>query len=76
MSHTQGLFGKMPQLGDFLRHRLPQDWTDPWHTWLQTSLTVSQEQLGPQWQPCFCTAQFGVLPYRHTPCIAKVQWVW
>ncbi|MBX2809963.1 MAG: type VI secretion system-associated protein TagF [Cellvibrionaceae bacterium] len=44
-----GLFGKAPQKSDFICHNLPESFTEYWHAWLQSSLSISQEQLGGQW---------------------------
>ncbi len=56
MTIIQGFYGKFPQQGDFIRHELPLDWCTEWHQWLQSSLAVSQEQLGAQWEDLYLTS--------------------
>lgn len=51
-----GVFGKLPQAGDFISRHLPDAFTSCWHRWLQAGLAVSQEQLGDNWLPAFLTA--------------------
>lgn len=41
-----GYFGKLPTLGDFVHHLLPQDFANGWHEWLQTSMASAREALG------------------------------
>lgn len=52
MSTTQelcGLFGKIPQQSDFVTHHLPESFVEHWHHWLQSCISISQEQLGDDW---------------------------
>lgn len=44
-----GLFGKLPQHADFVCHHLPDGFVEYWHSWLQTGISVSREQLGEEW---------------------------
>lgn len=44
-----GLFGKVPQQSDFVSHHLPSAFTEQWHHWLQSCLSISREQLGDEW---------------------------
>jgi type VI secretion system protein ImpM len=41
-----GAFGKLPARGDFLAHRLPADFTEPWHGWLARGLLAARGALG------------------------------
>ncbi len=69
-SETCGLFGKTPQHADFISHFLPDDMTEYWHTWLQSSLSVSREQLGDQWMDYYLTSpvwRFAIMPNIVTP---------
>lgn len=47
--NTPGLFGKIPNLGDFVSRGLPHSFVDPWDSWLQQAIMKSQEQLGNRW---------------------------
>lgn len=55
-SDTCGLFGKTPQQADFISHHLPNEFTEYWHSWLQSSISVSREQLGDHWLDCYLTS--------------------
>ncbi|GAB1261913.1 type VI secretion system-associated protein TagF [Aurantivibrio plasticivorans] len=60
-----GLFGKLPQQGDFVSHFLPEGFTEHWHHWLQACLSVSREQLGPDWMDYYLTSpvwRFAIMP--------------
>ncbi len=62
---TCGLFGKLPMQSDFISHFLPESFTQYWHGWLQSCLSVSQEQLGDHWRECYLTApiwRFAIMP--------------
>jgi type VI secretion system protein ImpM len=53
MSHDSeqygfGYFGKIPTLGDFIHHVLPQDFANGFHSWLQHSMANAREHLGDQ----------------------------
>ena len=41
-----GYFGKLPTLGDFVHHLLPQDFANQWHQWLQGCMVESKDALG------------------------------
>jgi type VI secretion system protein ImpM len=52
MNTTQelcGLFGKIPHQSDFVTHHLPVSFTEHWHHWLQSSISISREQLEEEW---------------------------
>jgi len=62
---TCGLFGKLPMQSDFISHFLPESYTDYWHGWLQSCLSVSQEQLGTHWREYYLSApiwRFAIMP--------------
>jgi type VI secretion system protein ImpM len=62
---TCGLFGKLPMQSDFISHFLPSALTDYWHGWLQSCLSVSQEQLAEQWRDYYLSApiwRFAIMP--------------
>lgn len=64
-SDTCGLFGKLPMQSDFISHFLPESYTDYWHGWLQSCLSVSQEQLADHWQSYYLNApiwRFAIMP--------------
>jgi type VI secretion system protein ImpM len=64
-SDSCGLFGKVPQQADFVSHFLPTEFTDYWHGWLQSSLSVSHEQLGEHWLDYYLTSpvwRFAIMP--------------
>lgn len=44
-----GWYGKIPGIGDFVARRLPADFVDAWHRWLQVALSGSRERLGAGW---------------------------
>jgi len=44
-----GLFGKIPQQPDFVTLHLPEPFIEHWHHWLQSCLSISQEQLHDDW---------------------------
>ncbi|WP_104035648.1 type VI secretion system-associated protein TagF [Vibrio jasicida] len=56
ISPSWGYVGKMPVKGDFVKHGLPQSFTNRWHDWQQAIIAVSREQLGEQWDECFLTS--------------------
>ena len=51
-----GLYGKLPARGDFVRHGLPRDFTDPWDDWLQAAIVGSRALMGEAWLPAFLEA--------------------
>lgn len=38
-----GFYGKLPAYGDFIQKRLPQDFVNPWHEWLQKGMMAVRE---------------------------------
>ncbi|MBX2809307.1 MAG: type VI secretion system-associated protein TagF [Cellvibrionaceae bacterium] len=62
-----GLFGKIPQQSDFVTHHLSASFTTHWHQWLQSSMSVSQEQLGDNW-----LASYMVSPIWHFAIMADI----
>jgi len=65
-----GVFGKIPQQADFISHHLPTEFTEYWHSWLQSSLSVSKEQLGDDWLDSYLTSpvwRFAIMPNIITP---------
>ena len=44
-----GLFGKLPDRGDFVRRDLPNSFVDAWDTWLQHGMAASRAALGEGW---------------------------
>jgi type VI secretion system protein ImpM len=46
---TAGLFGKLPARGDFVREKLPRDFTDSWDAWWQRGLAGMQARWGDEW---------------------------
>lgn len=55
-SDACGVFGKMPQQGDFISHGLHQDLVDRWYSWCRAGLSISREQLGDEWFDCYLTS--------------------
>lgn len=51
-----GIFGKLPQQGDFISQFLPSELTEYWHSWLQSCLSVSREQLEHDWLDTYLTS--------------------
>lgn len=51
-----GFFGKVPEVGDFVSRRLPQDFIQPWDLWLQSAISCSREQLGQEWLEVYLTS--------------------
>ncbi len=65
-----GAFGKLPQRGDFIAHRLPTSFSDPWHAWLGEGLALSRARLGQRFVPTFLEApvwRFALQPGRCGP---------
>lgn len=38
-----GFYGKLPTYGDFIQKRLPQNFINPWHEWVQTGMLALRE---------------------------------
>jgi type VI secretion system protein ImpM len=51
-----GLFGKLPNRGDFLRRRASDAFVDAWDAWLRDGLTASREALGERWLDLYLTS--------------------
>ena len=51
-----GLFGKVPQQADFISYHLESGFTEHWHAWLQSCISVSREQLGDHWMDYYLTS--------------------
>jgi len=48
-SSCPGWFGKIPNVGDFVSRRLPDDFTHPWDEWLQSGMARARADLGAAW---------------------------
>jgi type VI secretion system protein ImpM len=60
-----GLYGKLPDKGDFISRRLPRGFVEPWDAWLQQGIEKSREQLGADWLEAYLKAplwRFGLVP--------------
>lgn len=44
-----GYYGKLPAYGDFIQKRLPQDFINVWHEWLQTGMLAARELEPDNW---------------------------
>ncbi len=53
---VQGVFGKLPARGDFVRIGLPGDFVAAWDGWLQQAVAGSRDLLGDAWQSAFLEA--------------------
>lgn len=68
-----GWFGKLPAIGDFLRHELPDDFVAPWDDWLRQGMAAGAQRAGDDWQDTFL--RFPVWHFLRkgtaagTPCI-------
>jgi type VI secretion system protein ImpM len=51
-----GAFGKIPNLGDFVRSGVAPDFLDPWDRWVQATMLRARTDLGPRWQACYLSA--------------------
>jgi protein phosphatase/serine/threonine-protein phosphatase Stp1 len=51
-----GVFGKLPQHGDFVRRGLPQAFVQAWDEWLQTRLGAVREALGDDFAAAWAAA--------------------
>ena len=58
-----GFYGKLPGYGDFIQKRLPTDFINPWHGWLQTGMVACREQHPESWMTFYlnCPAWSFVL---------------
>ncbi|MDD2728817.1 type VI secretion system-associated protein TagF [Malikia sp.] len=65
IGQAPGWYGKLPQLGDFARRRLPSEFIGPWDDWLQQGLQSSRAALGEAWLEHYLGApvwRFVLLP--------------
>jgi len=58
-----GFYGKLPTYGDFIQKRLPTDFINPWHEWLQSGMLACRERNPEGWMPFYlnCPAWSFVL---------------
>jgi type VI secretion system protein ImpM len=54
--YVLGLYGKLPNYGDFVHRNLPAKFIDTWDSWLQQFVSGSQEQMGEQWLDVYLTS--------------------
>ena len=48
-----GWYGKIPAAGDFVARRIPPDFGEAWHDWLQNALEGSRQRLAGRWPDDF-----------------------
>lgn len=56
MSAVFGAFGKIPSLGDFMRHNLTAGFVQAWDTWMQEGMLAVREMLGESWDDAYLSA--------------------
>jgi len=58
-----GFYGKLPTYGDFIQKRLPTDFINPWHEWLQSGMMACRERDPDGWMSYYlnCPAWSFVL---------------
>ena len=58
-----GFYGKLPTYGDFIQKRLPTDFINPWHEWLQSGMVACREKNPDGWMTYYlnCPAWSFVL---------------
>lgn len=58
-----GFYGKLPVYGDFIQKRLPTDFINPWHEWLQSGMVACRERDPDGWRAFYlnCPAWSFVL---------------
>lgn len=58
-----GFYGKLPVYGDFIQKRLPTDFINPWHEWLQSGMVACREKDPDGWMAFYlnCPAWSFVL---------------
>lgn len=58
-----GFYGKLPTYGDFIQKRLPTDFINPWHEWLQSGMVACREKSPEGWMSYYlnCPAWSFVL---------------
>ncbi len=52
-SHAAGWYGKIPGTGDFIKRRVPSQFSEAWDRWLQAAIAGSRERLGARWRDGF-----------------------
>jgi len=59
-----GFYGKLPTYGDFIQKRLPTDFINPWHEWLQSGMVACREKDPDGWLAFYlnCPAWSFTLP--------------
>ena len=55
-SPAPGWFGKMPNVGDFVSRRLPDDFIRAWDDWLQSGMARARADLGAAWSMRYLVA--------------------
>lgn len=56
MQQPLGLYGKLPNYGDFIHRNLPAKFINVWDDWLQQFVSGSQTQMGEQWLDVYLTS--------------------
>lgn len=56
MERVAGYYGKIPGHGDFIQHRLPRAFVEPWDEWLQAGMGGSRDRLGGDWLDIYLTS--------------------
>lgn len=58
-----GFYGKLPAYGDFIQKRLPTDFINPWHEWLQSGMLACRDRDPQGWKTYYlnCPAWSFVL---------------
>ena len=56
MAAPAGFHGKVPRKGDFVTHRLPAGFVEPFDRWLQAGLEASRHTLGARWLDTYLVA--------------------
>jgi type VI secretion system protein ImpM len=51
-----GLFGKLSAKRDFIALSTPRSFLEVWEPWVQSCMSASQHQLGPDWKSAYLTA--------------------
>jgi type VI secretion system protein ImpM len=51
-----GLYGKLPAKRDFVAISAPREFLDVWEPWLQSGVSASKLQLGPNWKQAYLRA--------------------
>lgn len=51
-----GFYGKVPQRGDFVSHRLPGAFVEAWDRWVSSMMAESRRRIGDGWPEAFAAA--------------------